>query len=133
MPWLTQYLQFLQDYRFVVFGPMLMLLVIFLPHGIVGTWLGRAPAREAASQAAAWRASAAASAKERRAMLEIDSLTKQLRRPRRGRRCQHAASKRGKINAIIGPNGAGKTTFFNLISGTHPPTLGAHRFQRART
>jgi branched-chain amino acid transport system permease protein len=41
VPWLTQYLQFLQEYRFVVFGPLLVLLVIFLPHGIVGTWLNR--------------------------------------------------------------------------------------------
>jgi branched-chain amino acid transport system permease protein len=39
MPWLTQYLQVLQDYRFVVFGPLLVILVIFLPHGVVGTWL----------------------------------------------------------------------------------------------
>jgi branched-chain amino acid transport system permease protein len=38
MPWLTQYLQVLQDYRFVVFGPLLVILVIFLPHGVVGTW-----------------------------------------------------------------------------------------------
>ncbi|MGB7481649.1 MAG: branched-chain amino acid ABC transporter permease, partial [Burkholderiaceae bacterium] len=38
MPWVTQYLQFLQDYRFVVFGPLLILLIIFLPHGVVGTW-----------------------------------------------------------------------------------------------
>ena len=35
----------------------------------------------------------------------------------------------GKINAIIGPNGAGKTTFFNLISGTHPPTSGRITFK----
>jgi len=40
VPWLTQYLQFLQEYRFLVFGPILVLLVIFLPQGIVGTWLG---------------------------------------------------------------------------------------------
>lgn len=39
MPWLTQQLQFLQDYRFVVFGPLLVVLVIFMPHGIVGTWM----------------------------------------------------------------------------------------------
>jgi len=41
VPWLTQYLQFLQDYRFVVFGPLLIILVIFVPHGIVGSYLGR--------------------------------------------------------------------------------------------
>jgi branched-chain amino acid transport system permease protein len=55
VPWLTQYLQFLQEYRFVVFGPILVALVIFLPHGIVGTWLGwrarRAAARTPAARA----------------------------------------------------------------------------------
>ena len=49
MPWLTQYLQFLQEYRFLVFGPILVLLVIFVPHGIVGTWL-QWRARRAARQ-----------------------------------------------------------------------------------
>lgn len=38
MPWLEQNLQFLQQYRFVVFGPVLILLVIFLPHGLVGSY-----------------------------------------------------------------------------------------------
>lgn len=28
------------------------------------------------------------------------------------------------IHSVIGPNGAGKTTFFNLLSGTLPPTSG---------
>lgn len=48
VPWLTQYLQFLHDYRFVVFGPILILLVIFLPDGIVGsyrTWKARQVSR----------------------------------------------------------------------------------------
>ncbi|MHA7602207.1 branched-chain amino acid ABC transporter permease [Alicycliphilus sp. T452] len=39
MPWLTQSLQFLQEYRFIVFGPILVLLVIFLPYGVVGSFL----------------------------------------------------------------------------------------------
>ena len=51
VPWLTQYLQFLQEYRFVVFGPILVLLVIFVPHGVVGSWLARRARQE--SQAAA--------------------------------------------------------------------------------
>jgi branched-chain amino acid transport system permease protein len=49
VPWLTQYLQFLQEYRFIVFGPILVLLVIFVPHGIVGSY-------------AAWQARRAAGA-----------------------------------------------------------------------
>jgi branched-chain amino acid transport system permease protein len=50
MPWLTQYLQFLQEYRFLVFGPILVLLVIFVPHGVVGTYMGWRARREAAAQ-----------------------------------------------------------------------------------
>ena len=60
MPWLTQYLQVLQEYRFVVFGPVLVLLVIFLPYGIVGTYLNR-QRRKAALRAPAAPAPSAAS------------------------------------------------------------------------
>ena len=50
--WLTQGLQFLQDYRMVVFGPVLIALLVFLPDGIIGTWLKRRARRAAASQLA---------------------------------------------------------------------------------
>ena len=60
MPWLTQYLQVLQEFRFVVFGPLLVLLVIFLPYGIVGTYLNR-QRRKAAMRAPAAPAPSAAS------------------------------------------------------------------------
>jgi branched-chain amino acid transport system permease protein len=53
IPWLTQYLQFLQEYRFIVFGPILVLLVIFVPHGIVGTFIGWRARRAASAQPAA--------------------------------------------------------------------------------
>ncbi|WP_096225311.1 branched-chain amino acid ABC transporter permease [Geobacillus sp. FJAT-46040] len=33
---LSQQLQFLQDYRMLIFGPVLTLLIIFYPHGIAG-------------------------------------------------------------------------------------------------
>jgi branched-chain amino acid transport system permease protein len=39
VPWATQYLQFLQEFRFLIFGPLLIFLVIFVPKGIVGTWV----------------------------------------------------------------------------------------------
>jgi branched-chain amino acid transport system permease protein len=60
MPWLTQYLQVLQDYRFVVFGPLLVILVIFLPHGVVGTWLRWRRRRAAIARPAPAPASTAA-------------------------------------------------------------------------
>ncbi len=49
VPWLTQYLQFLQEYRFIVFGPILILLVIFVPHGIVGSYVAWRARRDAAA------------------------------------------------------------------------------------
>jgi branched-chain amino acid transport system permease protein len=36
--WLSQYLQFLEDYRMLIFGPLLTLLVIFYPKGIAGAF-----------------------------------------------------------------------------------------------
>jgi branched-chain amino acid transport system ATP-binding protein len=35
----------------------------------------------------------------------------------------------GCLTSIIGPNGAGKSTFFNLLSGSLPPTSGRILFQ----
>jgi branched-chain amino acid transport system permease protein len=32
--------------------------------------------------------------------------------------------RRGELRAVIGPNGAGKTTFFNMLTGVLPPTGG---------
>ncbi len=57
--YLTQSLQFLQDYRMVVFGPVLIALIIFLPDGLVGTWLKRRARRADAAQAALRPAAAA--------------------------------------------------------------------------
>ena len=42
LTWVTQSLQFLQDYRMLIFGPLLILLVMFVPHGIMG-WLRPRP------------------------------------------------------------------------------------------
>jgi len=36
----------------------------------------------------------------------------------------------GKLTSIIGPNGAGKSTFFNLLSGTFPPSAGRVVFRQ---
>ncbi len=62
VPWVTQYMQFLQEFRFLIFGPILIVLVIFVPHGIVGTWLGWRARRASAADAAAEKP--ASSAKE---------------------------------------------------------------------
>lgn len=53
--WLTQSLQFLEEYRMIVFGPMLVLLVILMPKGLVGSflfWRNRRVADEKTAQVA---------------------------------------------------------------------------------
>lgn len=55
VPWAAQYLQFLQELRFLVFGPILILFVIFMPAGIAGAvsaWRARLRARRASRAAA---------------------------------------------------------------------------------
>jgi branched-chain amino acid transport system permease protein len=37
--WISQALQFLQEYRMLIFGPMLVLIIVFYPRGIVGAYL----------------------------------------------------------------------------------------------
>jgi branched-chain amino acid transport system permease protein len=49
LTWLTQSLQFLQDYRMIVFGPLLILLVMFFPRGIIGFYNERRARRLAAA------------------------------------------------------------------------------------
>ena len=63
LTWATQSLQFLADYRLLVFGAMLILLVMFMPRGIIGTIKAR-QARQAGEHAAAARAKAAVSGGE---------------------------------------------------------------------
>lgn len=36
--WISQQLQFLQDYRMMIFGPVLTILIIFYPNGIAGAF-----------------------------------------------------------------------------------------------
>jgi branched-chain amino acid transport system permease protein len=49
LTWLTQSLQFLQDFRMIVFGPLLILLVMYFPQGLIGYWRERQARRTAAS------------------------------------------------------------------------------------
>ena len=79
VPWLTQYLQFLQEYRFIVFGPILVVLVIFVPRRHRGSYMGwraaprmRWPQRRKPATAAAEPPNAS----RRPAMLEVRNLTK---------------------------------------------------------
>lgn len=62
-------------------------------------------------------------------MLETENLTKQFGGLVAVNDVSLEIPSDNQCTAIIGPNGAGKTTFYNLLSGTLPPTSGSIYFQ----
>ncbi|SFL97946.1 branched-chain amino acid ABC transporter permease [Marinobacter zhejiangensis] len=60
--WITQSLQFLEEYRMIIFGPLLVLLVIFFPRGITGSFLGWMHHKRQQPQATAKRQASKATA-----------------------------------------------------------------------
>jgi branched-chain amino acid transport system ATP-binding protein/branched-chain amino acid transport system permease protein len=131
--------------RLLIFGGLLSLVVLFLPHGIIPTvkrWLealrtrgraglvgGRPDARielpERAVPAAAHETSAA------EPLLEVEGLERSFGGVHAVDGCSFAVPA-GSITALIGPNGSGKTTVFNLIDGTMTPQAGEVRFRGRR-
>ncbi|MFE1597628.1 branched-chain amino acid ABC transporter ATP-binding protein/permease [Methylobacterium sp. ID0610] len=113
----------------LVYGLVLMLVVLFMPNGLMGLVSrlarGRAPAR--GGQAAAVPAAPAAPAAERPPIggdiLRVEGLQKHFG----GLHVTNGVGftlREGEILGLIGPNGAGKTTVFNMISGFLRPDEG---------
>jgi branched-chain amino acid transport system permease protein len=125
---------------FLVYGFILIVVVIYLPDGLI-KWLRQslfpllkklpgaaAPEEVAAPSLKLPEAPAAARAQESPLLFEVQGLSKSFG----GLRAVHDVGFRihgGEILGLIGPNGAGKTTIFNLISGFLEPDKGSIRFQ----
>jgi ABC-type branched-subunit amino acid transport system ATPase component/ABC-type branched-subunit amino acid transport system permease subunit len=130
--------------RLLIFGGLLVLVVLFLPRGIIPTanhWIERWRARGKAGLAGERltgidlreREAPAPSAPpaDARPLLEVKGLEKSFG----GVRAVDGASftvPEGSITALIGPNGSGKTTVFNLIGGTMAPQAGEVWFDGRR-
>ena len=104
---LPEMLRGFADFRLVVNGVILVVIVLFLPQGIWDPARFKRWMRQEAS-----------------AMLELSSVSKSFG----GLHVLHDVNlsvPQGSIYGLIGPNGAGKTTVFNLITGLLPPSGGA--------
>jgi len=131
--------------RLLIFGGLLVLVVLFMPGGIIPTanhWIERWRARGKAGLAG--ERLTGVDLRERAAppppaapdpsaapILEVKGLDKRFG----GVRAVDGASfavPEGSITALIGPNGSGKTTVFNLIGGTMSPDSGEVWFDGQR-
>jgi branched-chain amino acid transport system permease protein len=110
-------------------GAILVLVILFMPEGILGQLLKkRRPANAQAPQAPPAGAAAAPIAAVRphptaAPLLEVRGLSKSFK----GVQALDAVDiqvRQGEILGLLGPNGSGKSTFINVVSGHYPLSAG---------
>lgn len=123
---------FLGKFHLMVYSFLLILVVIFAPHGLMGLVHKFAPRishapmpRHNPSPALSRQSQAILNPAEResRSFFEVRTLSMSFG----GLTALHDVNfsvAPGSITGIIGPNGAGKTTLFNIITGVFPPSYG---------
>ena len=111
---LPELLGALQSWRLLVYGALLLLLMLFAPHGIMGMhvwrrWQRAAPIVDDGATEVQVRPAA-------RLALTITDLHKHFGGVKALEACALTAEP-GRTRALVGPNGSGKTTTLNVISG----------------
>ena len=121
-------------------GVILVVVILFMPNGILGYFLKRRIGKSAEASAPSHGSSAdvlatayappaqglAASSKPPQPLLEVRNLSKAFK----GVQALDAVNLQvfpGEILGLLGPNGSGKSTFINVVSG-HYPTSGGEIF-----
>lgn len=119
-------------YRMLLYGVILLLVVMFMPRGIVSYLRKILPAwapsaRATAPVSVALRAAPASVGDPSGPALAVCDVTVRFG----GLAAVQEVSlelARGEILALIGPNGAGKSTAFNVMTGFQPPNAGRVTF-----
>ena len=121
-------------YRMLLYGVILLLVVMFMPRGLVfylrALLRGRAPSPAAAQAADAALETGGAAASSAAPALALREVTVRFG----GLAAVEDLSLtlgRGEILALIGPNGAGKSTAFNVVTGFQPSDGGRVDFDGA--
>ncbi len=119
---LPELLSSLEEYRLLLFGALLLVVLWVAPHGVAGLWRSRV--EPGTAPAAAAPAFVAASGAAGGPGLAVTGLGMQFGGVRAVQGLAFEAQP-GRITSLIGPNGAGKTTALNILSGFYQPTAGA--------
>ena len=124
---LPEMLGFLEEYRLLFFGVLLLAVLLVAPEGIMGfveRRLARRAARvprPAADQVESFLGGEAAATE-----LRIDGMSVAFGGAKAVSEVSLVA-RAGEVTSIIGPNGAGKTTLLNLVGGFYVPDAGGVR------
>ena len=136
---LPEALRFLKEWYMVLYGVGVILMIVFLPEGIVSL-ASRVRVRRGAGPAGGVPRSPAVAAMAPpatpttpaepmvqaagTALLQVNGVTQRFG----GLVALDNVSltvRRGTVHAVIGPNGSGKTTFLNVLSGAYTPQAGS--------
>jgi len=111
-------------------GAILVVVILFMPNGIMGWLMRRRTARpQGAAPAAAATATVVDSVVPMGApLLQVTGLSKAFRAVQALDRVTLEV-RRGEILGLLGPNGSGKSTFINVVSGHFAPSGGQVRFE----
>lgn len=118
-----------------VFGAVLIVVILFMPQGVLGWFSGRrrVESRKAPALAVVLPPKTSPQAKRHRAATtERILVARGLRKTFRGVRALDGIDieiRRGEILGLLGPNGSGKSTFINLVSGHFRPDAGEMLFE----
>ncbi len=125
---LPEALSALAEYRLLLFGALLFVVLLIAPRGVVGALAARFA--EAPPTPVPGRFDVAVLLERGRVVAGDDLVVEGLARAFGGVRAVSGVgftARRGSITSVIGPNGAGKTTLINLISGVTRPDAGRAR------
>ncbi|TMJ72271.1 MAG: ATP-binding cassette domain-containing protein, partial [Alphaproteobacteria bacterium] len=123
---LPELISSLAEYRLLIFGALLLLVLWLAPEGVLGTLARRLgkPALRKADHADFDIASFLG--RREHPTLAVEGLTIAFGGIRAATEVALTAQP-GRVTAIIGPNGAGKTTVLNMIGGFYRPDAGSIR------
>ena len=117
----------LAEYRLLVFGALLLMVLWLAPEGVLGLlgrWLRRIDG--ATAQLRGFSMPEFLAAGGQRKPLTVEGLSIAFGGVRAATGVALTAEP-GRITALIGPNGAGKTTVLNMIGGFYQPDAGSIR------
>jgi ABC-type branched-subunit amino acid transport system ATPase component/ABC-type branched-subunit amino acid transport system permease subunit len=118
----------LQEYQLYIYGGIILITIVFLPKGIVGSLkqigmfqLWRRP--PATIEADASVLDFARGGADHEPVLAVHGLAKNFGGIR-ALSGVDVAIQRGTVHGLIGPNGSGKSTFVNVVTGVFRPNAG---------